>query len=92
MADSNIYIKYTAIANLLGSKEVKIFEENKIEKLFSEADYCINLVGILYEEKRGNTFKNIHTIFPTLLAKLCKKHKLILKKDKSTSHPPKFMP
>ena len=33
-------------------KEVKIFEENKIEKLFSEADYCINLVGILYEKKR----------------------------------------
>ena len=30
----------------------------------------------MYEEKRGNTFKNIHTIFPTLLAKLCKKHNL----------------
>jgi len=30
----------------------------------------------LYEKKKGNTFKNIHTIFPTLLAKLCKKHNL----------------
>ena len=28
------------------------------------------------KKKRGNTFKNIHTIFPTLLAKLCKKHNL----------------
>jgi len=57
-------------------KESNIFDEKKIEKLFSEADYCINLIGILYEKKRGNTFKNIHTIFPTILAKLCKKYNL----------------
>ena len=69
-------IKTQGNAGFVDIREVKIFEENKIEKLFSEADYCINLVGILYEEKRGNTFKNIHTIFPTLLAKLCKKHNL----------------
>ena len=69
-------IKTQGNAGFVDIKEVKIFEDNKIEKLFSEADYCINLVGILYEEKRGNTFKNIHTIFPTLLAKLCKKHNL----------------
>ena len=30
----------------------------------------------MYEKKRGNTFKNIHTIFPSLLAKLCRKHNL----------------
>ena len=69
-------IKTQGNAGFIDIKEAKIFEEIKIEKLFSEADYCINLVGILYEEKRGNTFKNIHTIFPTLLAKLCKKHNL----------------
>jgi len=69
-------IKTQGNAGFIEIKEVKIFEENKIEKLFSEADYCINLVGILYEKKKGNTFKNIHTIFPTLLAKLCKKHNL----------------
>ena len=27
-------------------------------------------------KKKGNTFKNIHNIFPTLLAKLCKKYEL----------------
>ena len=69
-------IKTQGNAGFIEIKEIKIFEENKIEKLFSEADYCINLVGILYEKKKGNTFKNIHTIFPTLLAKLCKKHNL----------------
>ncbi len=69
-------IKTQGNAGFIDIKELKIFEENKIEKLFSEADYCINLIGILYENNRGNTFKNIHTIFPTLLAKLCKKHDL----------------
>ena len=69
-------IKTQGNAGFVDIKEVKIFEENKIEKLFREADYCINLVGILYEDKRGNTFKNIHTVFPTLLAKLCKKYNL----------------
>jgi len=29
------------------------------------------------KKKRGNTFKNIHTIFPKLLAKLCKKYNLV---------------
>mgnify|MGYP001179721214 FL=1 len=69
-------IKTQGNAGFIDIKETKIFEEHKIEKLFSEADYCINLIGILYEKKSGNTFKNIHTIFPTLLAKLCKKYNL----------------
>ena len=69
-------IKTQGNAGFIDIKETKIFEEQKIEKLFSEADYCINLIGILYEKKKGNTFKNIHTIFPTLLAKLCKKYSL----------------
>ena len=69
-------IKTQGNAGFIDIKEAKIFEENKIEKLFSEADYCINLIGILYEKKRGDTFKNIHTVFPTLLAKLCKKYNL----------------
>ena len=69
-------IKTQGNAGFIEIKEVEIFEENKIERLFSEADYCVNLIGILYEKKKGNTFKNIHTIFPSLLAKLCKKHNL----------------
>ena len=69
-------IKTQANAGYIDIVEANIFEEEKIEKLFSEADYCINLIGILYETRKGNTFKNIHTIFPSLLAKLCKKHNL----------------
>ena len=69
-------IKTQANAGYIDIVEANIFDEEKIQKLFREADYCINLVGILYEKKRGNTFDNIHTIFPTLLSKLCKKHNL----------------
>ena len=69
-------IKTQANAGYIDIVEANIFENKKIEKLFSEADYCINLIGILYEKGRGNTFKNIHTIFPTLVAKLCKKYNL----------------
>ena len=69
-------IKTQANAGYIDIVESNIFEEKKIEKLFNEADYCINLIGILYEKKSGNTFKNIHSIFPSLIAKLCKKYNL----------------
>ena len=69
-------IKTQANAGFIDIVEANIFEEKKIEKLFTEADYCVNLIGILYEKRKGNTFKNIHSIFPSLLAKLCKKYNL----------------
>ena len=69
-------IKTQGNAGYIDIVEANIFDEKKIEKLFSEANYCINLIGILYEKKRGNSFKNIHTIFPNLIAKLCRKHNL----------------
>ena len=69
-------IKTQGNAGYIEVKESNIYDKEKIEKLFSSADYCINLIGILYEKKRGNTFKNIHTVFPTILAKLCKKYNL----------------
>ena len=69
-------IKTQANAGYLEIVESSIFDEKKIRKVFENADICINLVGILYEKKRGNTFKNIHTIFPSLLSKLCKEYNL----------------
>ncbi len=56
--------------------EANIFDENKIRKLFENTDICINLIGILYEKKNGNSFKNIHTVFPSILSNLCKEYKL----------------
>ena len=69
-------IKTQANAGYIDIVEADIFEENKIRELFKKADICINLVGILFEQKKGNTFKNIHTIFPSILAKLSKEYNL----------------
>ncbi len=69
-------IKTQANAGYVDIVESNIFEEQKLRKLFEKAEVCINLVGILFESKKGNTFKNIHTIFPSLLSKLSKEYKL----------------
>ena len=69
-------IKTQANAGYIEIVESSIFDEIKIRKLFENADICINLIGILYEKKGINSFNNIHTVFPTLLAKLCKEYKL----------------
>ena len=69
-------IKTQANAGYLEIVESSIFDEKKIRKLFQKNDICINLVGILFEKGSGNTFRNIHTIFPSLLAKLCKEYNL----------------
>ena len=68
-------IKTQGNAGFINIIESNIFDETKIKKLFEEADICINLIGILFE-KRGNSFKNIHTLFPSILAKLCKQYNL----------------
>ncbi|WP_440633310.1 complex I NDUFA9 subunit family protein [Candidatus Pelagibacter sp. HIMB1485] len=69
-------IKTQANAGYIDIVESNIFEEQKLRKLFEKADVCINLIGILFESKKGNTFKNIHTVFPYLLSKLSKEYKL----------------
>jgi NADH dehydrogenase len=67
-------IKTQANAGYIDIVEANIFEEKKIRELFKKSDICINLIGILFEQKKGNTFKNIHTVFPSILAKLSKEY------------------
>jgi uncharacterized protein YbjT (DUF2867 family) len=69
-------IKTQANAGYIDIVEANIFDETKIRKLFAKTDICINLIGILYESGKGNSFKNIHSIFPSILAKLCKEYKV----------------
>jgi len=69
-------IKTQANAGYIDVVECNIFDEIKIRKLFTKTDICINLIGVLYEAGKGSTFKNIHSIFPSILAKLCKEYKV----------------
>ncbi|MDC0150642.1 complex I NDUFA9 subunit family protein [Candidatus Pelagibacter sp.] len=69
-------IKTQANAGYIDIIEANIFDEKKIRKLFENTDICINLVGILFEKNKGSSFKNIHSIFPSILSKLCKEYNL----------------
>ena len=68
-------IKTQANAGYIDIVEANIFDEKKLRSLFEKSQICINLIGILYEKKRNN-FKNIHSLFPLLLSKLCKEYNL----------------
>ena len=65
-------LKTQASAGWIDCVESNIFDEEKLKELISKSDICINLVGILYEDKRVNTFENIHVKFPSLISKICK--------------------
>ena len=69
-------IKTQGNAGYIDVVEANIYDEKRIRDLFKKADFCINLIGILFENKKGNTFYNIHTLFPSLLAKLAKEYEL----------------
>ena len=69
-------IKTQGNAGYIDVVEANIHDEKKIRNLFSKADICINLIGILFEKNKGSTFHNIHTLFPSLLAKLSKEYRL----------------
>jgi len=68
-------IKTQANPGYLELVELKNFDPKKIEDLIKNCTICINLIGILFEKKRGD-FKIIHTDLPNLLSKLAKKYKI----------------
>ena len=72
----SLMIKTQANQGWIDIVEANIFEENKIRKLFENTDICINLIGILFEKRRGSTFQNIHSLFPSILSKLAKEYGL----------------
>ena len=69
-------IKTQANAGFIDIIEANIFDEKKIRSLFEKADICINLIGILFEKNKANSFYNIHTLLPSILAKLCREYNL----------------
>ena len=69
-------LKTSANAGYLSIVEGSIFDENKIRDLISKARIVINLVGVLDEKNKANSFENIHTKFPYLLSKICSEYKI----------------
>ena len=69
-------LKTSANAGYLSIVEGSIFDENKIRDLVSKAQIVINLVGVLDEKNKANSFENVHTKFPYLLSKICLEYKI----------------
>ena len=53
-------------------EECNIYDEAKIRYLVKQNSIVINLIGVLSEEGKINTFKNINERFPSLLSRICK--------------------
>ncbi len=68
-----IFLKTSGSIGYIDIKEAKIFDYEKISELVDGSDIVINLIGILYESGKINTFEKIHTLFPNFLSKMCKK-------------------
>ena len=69
-------LKTQANAGYLTIVEASIFDEDKIRSLIKNADICINLIGILYEKNKANSFENVHSNFPYLISKLSSENNL----------------
>ena len=68
-------IKTQSNYGYLELEEINLFDENNLTKLIQKSSICINLIGILYEKKKGH-FNLIHSDLPSLLSKLAYKNSL----------------
>ena len=69
-------LKTQAPIGYLDIVEANIFNEDKLTELISKVDVCLNLIGILYEKGKLNSFKNIHSNLPKKLAEICNSKKV----------------
>ena len=67
-----IFLKTQAPIGYLEIEEVNIFDEKRLNDLIPRVDICINLIGILFEKDKRNTFNKIHSDFPEKLSQICK--------------------
>ncbi len=67
-------LKTQANPGFIDIVEANIFDADKINQLTKNADIVINLIGVLYEENKYNSFENIHVKFPYILSKYCEQN------------------
>ena len=66
-----LFLKTQAPIGYLDIKEANIFDGERLNELISNVDVCVNLIGILFEKGKNNTFERIHCDFPEKLSKIC---------------------
>ena len=65
-------LKTQAPIGYIDIKEISIDNNDGIRKLIAESDICLNLIGILFEKGKKNSFKKIHEDFPEKISQICK--------------------
>ena len=55
-------------------EECNIYDEEKIRNLVKQNSIVINLIGILAEKGKINTFENVNEKFPSMLSNICKEY------------------
>ena len=68
-------LKTQANPGFLDIVEANIYDYDLLNSIIQKANICINLVGILHENKKVK-FKTLHADFPFILSKLCKENNL----------------
>ena len=67
-------LKTQANPGYLELVEINNFDIRRIDDLIKRCSICVNLIGILYEKKKGQ-FKTIHTDLPDMLSQRMSKFK-----------------
>ena len=67
-------LKTQANPGYLELVEINNFDTRRIDDLIKRCSICVNLIGILYEKKKGH-FKTIHTDLPDMLSHRMNKFK-----------------
>ena len=68
-------LKTQANPGYLEIVEGSIFDHELIKRLLSNADLCVNLIGILFEKGKNN-FNNLHVEFPKMISRYASNYKL----------------
>ena len=66
-----LQLKTQANPGYLELVELENLNEEKMKDLFGNCSVCVNLIGILYEKKKGQ-FNKIHSLLPDILSKIAK--------------------
>ena len=69
------YLKPLGNPGQIDLEKVNIFDEERVKILIKNSNVVINLIGILYENRKQK-FENIHARIPDLLSKLCNEHNI----------------
>ncbi len=75
-AGDDLVLKTQGEVGQITLQNVDVSDFTALEKLIKKSTIVINLIGILHESGKQQTFDRIHAVIPAKIAELCAKHKI----------------